>query len=467
MRLTEGPITALVRRVFTDPDFVPFDPPERPLGLLGLRTLLRNYIETIPRAAYEQSVTRIRTRLSDVLIVSDPNIIQEILVERAQAFGRDPATRRSFRPVIGDTSLFLAEDADWRWQRRAVAPIFRHETLLSFAPIFAAMAQRQVERWRAVQGAGPIDAAAAMTHTTFEIMVEAMLGGWASLDAERYSRALTDNFNTIPWHIIYAMFSIPDWMPYPHRRRAMQSRDFLHRDIRRIVESKRSIQCSQPNLLNLLLAARDPETGRSMSEDEIVANLLTFIIAGHETTAVALTWTLWLLAKDQATQQRLFEEVRAVAGDQTIDATHVEALSFCRQVIQEAMRLFPPAPGIARIAKEAMEIAGMQIPAHTRIHIPVFALHRNVGLWDNPNAFDPDRFAADQVKARSRYAFLPFGGGPRICIGAGFAMIEAAIILATVVRAFCFQQVAGHRPKPVAKITLRPNGGMPLLIMDR
>ena len=234
--------------MFTDPDFVPFEPPERPLGLLGLRTLLRNYIETIPRPAYEQSVTRIRTRLSDVLIVSDPNIIQEILVEKAEAFGRDPATRRSFAPVIGDTSLFLAEGADWRWQRRAVAPIFRHETLLSFVPIFATMAQRQVERWRAVQRAVPIDAAAAMTHTTFEIIVEAMLGGSASLDAERYSRALTDNFDTIPWHIIYVMFSIPDWMPYPHRRRAMQSRDFLHRDIRRIVESRRSIQSSQPDL---------------------------------------------------------------------------------------------------------------------------------------------------------------------------------------------------------------------------
>ena len=320
-------LLALVRCVFTDPDFVPFEPPERPLGLLGLRTLLRNYIETIPRSAYEQSVTRIRTRLSDVLIVSDPNIIQEILVEKAEAFGRDPATRRSFAPVIGDTSLFLAEGADWRWQRRAVAPIFRHETLLSFVPIFATMAQRQVERWRAVQRAVPIDAAAAMTHTTFEIIVETMLGGSASLDAERYSRALTDNFDTIPWHIIYVMFSIPDWMPYPHRRRAMQSRDFLHRDIRRIVESRRSIQSSQPDLLNLLLAARDYETGRSMSDDEIVANLLTFITAGHETTAVALTWTLWLLAKDQATQQRVFEEVRAVAGDQMIDATHVEGFA--------------------------------------------------------------------------------------------------------------------------------------------
>jgi len=456
-----------VRCVFTDPDFVPFEPPERPLGLLGVRTLLRNYIETIPRFAYKQSVTRIRTRLSDVLIVSDPNIIEEILVEKADAFGRDPATRRSFAPVIGETSLFLAEGAEWRWQRRAVAPIFRHEMLLSFVPIFAAMAQRQVDRWRTIQGAVPVDAAAAMTLTTFEIIVEAMLGGSASLDAERYSRALTDNFDTIPWHILYVMFSIPDWMPYPHRRRAMQSRDFLHRDIRRIVESRRSVQSSRLDLLDLLLAARDHETRRGMSDDEIVTNLLTFITAGHETTAVALTWTLWLLAKDQATQQRVFEEVRAVARHQMLDVTHVEGLSFCRQVIQEAMRLFPPAAGIARISKKAMEIGGMQIPARTRIHIPVFALHRNVDLWDNPNAFDPDRFAADQLKSRPRYAFLPFGAGPRVCIGAGFAMIEAAVILATLVRAFCFQPLAGHRPRPTAKVTLRPIGGMPLLITNR
>ena len=453
--------------MFTDPDFVPFEPPEQPLGLLGVRTLLRNYIETIPRFAYQQGVTRIRTRLSDVLIVSDPNIIQEILVEKPDAFERDPATRRSFAPVIGETSLFLAEGAEWRWQRRAVAPIFRHETLLSFVPIFATMAQRQVDRWRTIQGTVPVDAAAAMTRTTFEIIVEAMLGGSASLDAERYSRALTDNFDAIPWHILYVMFSIPEWMPYPHRRRGMRSRDFLHRDIRRIVESRRSVQSSRPDLLNLLLTARDHETGRGMSNDEIVTNLLTFITAGHETTADALTWTLWLLAKDQATQQRVFEEITAVAGHRMLDVTHVERLSFCRQVIQEAMRLFPPAAGMARISKHTVEIAGMEIPARTRIHIPVFALHRNVDLWDHPNAFDPDRFSADQVKSRPRYAFLPFGAGPRICIGAGFAMIEAAVILATLVRAFCFQPLVRHRPMPVAKMTLRPIGGMPLLVANR
>lgn len=148
--------------MYTDPDLVPFEPPARPLGLLGLRTLMRNYIETVPRSAYDQNVTHFRTWMSDVLIVSDPDIIQELLVDKAEAFGRDPTTRRSFAPVIGNTALFLAEGADWRWQRRAVAPIFRHETLLSFVPVFAAMAQRQVERWRKADRTVPTDAAAAM-----------------------------------------------------------------------------------------------------------------------------------------------------------------------------------------------------------------------------------------------------------------------------------------------------------------
>jgi len=369
--------------------------------------------------------------------------------------------------VVGENSIFVAEGADWRWQRRAAAPIFRHDTILSFVPVFAAMAERQVERWRAAQPDGAVDAAAAITRTTFDIIVESMLGGSANLDAERYSRALTENFETIPWHLIYTMFAIPEWVPFPNRSRAMRSRDFLHADMRRLVEARRAKPSPQPDLLDLLLAARDAETGRSMSDAEVVNNLLTFIAAGHETTAVALTWTLWLLAKDQAAQQRVFDEVTAVAGGGAIAAGHVDRLVFCRQVIAEAMRLFPPAPGIGRLPNAAMVLGGVQITNRTRIHIPVFALHRNARLWDNPTAFDPDRFAADKVKTRSRYAYLPFGGGPRVCIGASFATIEAAVILAVLVRAFRFQPVAGHQPKPVARVTLRPAGGMPLLIAER
>ncbi len=453
--------------MLSDPDLLPFEPPSQPLGLWGLPTLWRNYIESYPRAAYEQGVTRTRGG-SEMILVCDPELIAEILVEKADAFRRDPATRRSFSPVIGEASLFLAEGADWRWQRRAVAPIFRHETLLSFVPAFAAMAERQVQRWRATGGDKTVDAGAALTRTTFDIIVETMLGGSASLDADRYSQALTLNFETMPWHLIYTIFGLPEWLPYPRRRRALRARDFLHADVLRIVAQRRAAKAAQqPDLLDLLLAARDPETGRSMSADEVMKNLLTFITAGHETTAVALTWTLWLLAKDQSAQARVFDEVTAVAREDPISAAQVEKLSFCRQVIYEAMRLYPPAAAIARQPKAAMTLGGMQIGANSRVNIPVFALHRHARLWDHPNAFDPDRFAPDKVKARPRYAFLPFGGGPRVCIGASFAMIEAAVVLATLVRAFRFFPIAGHKPKPVARVTLRPAAGMPLRVGGR
>src|SRR5215510_13032718 len=435
-------ILAVPQRIswmLTNGDLMPFDPPAQPLrGLSSLWTLGRNYIESFPRSTYEQAVTRYRWGSSDILYVCDPTIIHEMLVDKPAAFSRDDVTHRAFTPVIGKTSLFLSEGSDWRWQRRTVAPIFRHEMLLSLVPTFAATAEQQVERWRTRSFDSPVEISAAMRRTTFEIIVEAILGGSAHLDADRYGHALSANFNTIPWHILLAALWAPAWMPFPGRRRAQRARDFLHADIRRLIAERAAKPADHPNLLNLLLGARDAETGRDMNEAEIVANLLTFITAGHETTAVALTWTLWLLAKDQATQQRVFDEVRSVAGDQPIDAARVEGLAFCRQVIQESMRLFPPAPGIARISKAAVKIGDMQFPPGTRIHIPVFALHRNAGLWDGPDAFDPDRFAPDLVKARPRFAFLPFGGGPRVCIGGGFAMLEAATILATIVRAFRF-----------------------------
>jgi cytochrome P450 len=454
-------------RVFIDPDFIPFEPPPHPLGLRGLPVIWRNYIESIPRGAYEDGVVRIRRGNTDTLLLCEPDIIGEVLVEKAENFERDEVTRRAFAPTIGRNSLFLAEGAEWRWQRRAVAPIFRHEALMSFVPVFTRMAERQVREWRLTPPGRAVDAAAAMTRTTFDIIVETMLGGSASLDAERYSAALKTSFETIPWHIVYAQFGLPEWLPYPHRRRAARARDFLQQEIRRTVEARRGANGPAPDLLDLLLQARDPESGRSMTDDEVMKNLITFITAGHETTSVALTWTLWLLGKDQATQQRLFDEVMKVAGDGAIGPAEIDQLSFCRQVLQEAMRLFPPAPAISRFAKTATTVGGTPIGRGARVHIPIYALHRNTRLWRNPNAFDPDRFAPELTKTYSRYAFMPFGGGLRICIGASFAMIEATAILATLARKFRFHAVPGYKPKPIARVTLRPKGGMPLLITPR
>jgi cytochrome P450 len=456
---------AAIRPNLSDPDLVPFEPPARPMvGLPALRAMRRNYIETFPRSTYERKSTRVTTLLSDVLFICDPELIQDMLVGRADSFGRDGMTRRAFTPIIGERSLFLAEGADWRWQRRAAAPTFRHEALLSFVPIFAEVAARQVARWSAAPGAVPVDVAAAMTRVTFDVIVETMLGGSAALDVEAFGHAVTTTFETAPWHTLLALFSLPRWTPFPGRRRAMRARDYLHREMRRMVAARRSKPSVRPDLLDLLLAARDAETGRDMTDTELVPNLLTFIIAGHETTAVALTWALWLLAKDDAVQQRLCAEAHAVAGEAAIEPVHVERLTQCRQVIQEAMRLYPPAPAVVRQPKADTTLGEHRVKPSTQIIVPTFALHRHVGLWDNPTTFDPDRFAPDRTQARPRYAYLPFGTGPRICIGASFAMIEAPVVLATLVRAFRFRALPKQRPMPVARVSLRPAGGMPLFI---
>jgi cytochrome P450 len=339
--------------------------------------------------------------------------------------------------------------------------------LLSFVPTIAVIAERQVERWRARPLDAPVEIAADMTRTTFEIIVEAILGGSARLDAERYGRALAAIFNTIPWHLLLSVLRAPAWTPFPGRWRARRASDFLRADIGRIIAKRRANASAHPDLLDLLLVARDADTGRSMNDAELVANLLTFVSAGHETTAVALTWTLWLLAKDEAVQRRVYDEAVAVMGHGSVEIDHIDALPLTRQVILEAMRLFPPVPMLARIPKAAIQLGGLAITPRTWIGVPIFALHRNKLLWDNPLAFDPDRFLPDQAKGRSRYAHLPFGAGPRVCIGANFAMIEAVVIIATLVRAFRFETVPGHKARPIARLTLRPAGGIPLFIGAR
>jgi cytochrome P450 len=334
--------------MLNDPDlmpFMPFEPPTEPLSVIaGLRTFLRNYVESFPRAAYEQHTTRIQGRFSDVLLVCDPPLIHDLLVARADAFRRDLMIHRALEPMISATSLFLAEGAEWRWQRRAVAPVFRHEALLSYVPVFAAMAMRQVEPWRAAPGGAPVDVAAAMTRTTFEVIVEILLGSSTAADAARVEQALEVAFKAVLWHGMLGLFGLPRWMPFPGRRRASRACDYLHREMARLVGARRAAPGARRDLVDLLLGARDAESGRMMTDAELATNLLTFIGAGHETTAVALTWTLWLVAKDADVQQRLFAVACAVAGDGPIEAAHVDGLAYTRQVLQEGMRLFPPVP---------------------------------------------------------------------------------------------------------------------------
>jgi cytochrome P450 len=450
-----------------DPELVHFDPPESPLnGLAAFRAFLRNYLEIFPRAIYEREHFRFRQGFQDTLIVCDPKLIGELLVDRADQFRRDPLSRRALSAFIGKSSLILAEGSHWRWQRRAVAPTFRYETILSFVPIFSEVARRQIAKWRQAQEA-PVEVGAVMNRTTFEIIVETMLGGSHEFEADEYRRTLTTMLHATRWHSLFALLSLPRWTPFPNRRRSIRASAQLQHRMRRLIAHRREHPSARVDLLELLFAAIDDETGRGMTDDELAANLLAFINAGHETTATALTWMLWLVARDSVLQERLAGEVAAVAGQEPIAAVHIDGLRLCRQALQEAMRLYPPASSLARQAISDTHLGGHCVSRSTMILVPIFALHRHAKLWESPNRFDLDRFAPATAKARSRYAYLPFGAGPRTCIGANFALIEATVILASWLQSFRMRPIAGYKPTLIASLSLRPEGGVPLFLQPK
>jgi cytochrome P450 len=231
------------------------------------------------------------------------------------------------------------------------------------------------------------------------------------------------------------------------------------REMKRVANSailtrKERPQTGVPDLLDLLLAAQDPTTERKMSTEELRDNLLTFIVAGHETTALTLAWSLYLCAHDAAVQAA----ARTLLGDRAATAADLSALPLTRRIVDEALRLYPPAAFLSRTAMAEDELCGRQVKRNDTVILPIYALHRNSLLWENPDAFDPGRFA--DPKSIDRFSYLPFGDGPRICIGASFALQEAMIILATLLARFKFTAIPGRAPKPVMILTLRPEGGV-------
>jgi cytochrome P450 len=234
-----------------------------------------------------------------------------------------------------------------------------------------------------------------------------------------------------------------------------------------LIAERRAHPGAKDDLLHRLMHARDPESGQSMNDEQLVDNLLTFYLAGHETTAKALTWTLYLLARSPEWTRALEEEIARVTGGAQIAAGHIEQLGQTQQVLKESMRLYPPVPLMTRQAVADTRLGDHPIRAGSSVVMPIYAIHRHAKRWEDPDAFDPARFAPEREAAIPRYQYMPFGAGPRICIGMGFAMMEATAMLATLLRHASFSALAGRDPAPVARVTLVPAGGMPLRVRVR
>ncbi len=312
-------------------------------------------------------------------------------------------------------------------------------------------------------GGGRVEMHGEMVRATFDVIGSVTLTGSGNLDDRFIHRAIDGFLSSGARVSILDIFGVSNAVPRP-------SRLFRPRTLRRvhqiadeaIAERRARGPMPVPDFLDALLDAADPETGRRMNPAELRDNLLAFIVAGHETTALALAWSFYLIAFDPAVQRRLRREARGVIGKRTAGAADVPLLPYARQVIEETLRLYPPAAILSRTATAPDTLCGREIRRGDTVILPVYALHRHHSLWDRPDEFDPDRFAGNAD--RDRFAYLPFGDGPRICIGASFAMIEAVIILATLAARFRFTMVPGRNPKPVMVLTLRPEGGVHLRV---
>lgn len=441
-------------------------PPDQALPYVtALWKLIDNPIEAWPRAVFEAPHHVRKDGSRAFVYVTEPEALRAILLDEADAFPKDWMFERVVKPALGE-GLLTAQGEHWRWQRRAAAPAFRHDLILGMTPVMTRAAETALERWRAAGEGVSFDIAHEMTQVTFDVILETMLSGGEGIDVAETTRQIANYLESLGRVTPADIFGWPDWARQALAPKGQKSVRYMKSMMDQMVARRRT-QPPRDDLVDLLMQAKDPETGQVMGDSLVRDNLLTFLGAGHETTALALTWSLYLLASDPQSEARVLAEIAAVAGEDSITADHLEHLVFTRQVVQEAMRLFPSLPIMTRMCARTVQAGSLTIAAGSYIFIPLYALHRHRALWKDPDVFDPDRFAPGSPEANRRFAYMPFGAGPRICIGATFAMNEAVAVLATLIRGARFGHDSRRFIRPLVRISMRPEGGMPMTVRRR
>jgi cytochrome P450 len=451
--------------------FVPPYPPrpQRPRGSFStLLALQRNPIEVWWEGDFERPVSIGQTIFGLRGAAHDPAAVRRIFLDNAANYRKDDLQLRILRPGLGN-GLLTAEGEEWRVQRRALAPLFSPRQTAEFAPAVHRVGRAAVERMSRRRDGAVADVGALMSRLTLEVLEQTLFSQGLGREPSAFQRAVSSYFETIGRIDPLDLLGAPAFVPRFRRRRGRAALEFFDSAVDAIIEKRRALLSqgaeAPRDLLTLLMAAKDPENGRAIAEADVRANIVTFINAGHETTANALTWTLFLLSQSPEWRERAEADAdQAFDADQSVATERCEIL---RAIFEEALRLYPPAAMLARQAIADDELAGVRIPAGAVITISPYVLHRRKGLWDHPDAFDPSRFLGERRDQIDRFAYIPFGAGPRVCIGMAFAMQEGIILLAHFLRVFRFELVAGHQVMPMQRVTLRPRNGMKMHVKRR
>jgi cytochrome P450 len=393
-----------------------------------------------------------------VYLFTHPDAVKHVLQDNNQNYVKGEIIGR-VKVLIGE-GLFTSEGDFWRRQRRLAQPAFHRDRIAGFVDTMVRRTAERLDGWEpAVRSGEPIDVAAEMNALTLTIVGETLFGRDLSGDAAEAGRALRVALE-VTAHRAMSWLVPPIWVPTARNRAFRAAVRTLDGLVYEIIDARRRAHETGGDLLGMLMAARDEETGEGMSRRQLRDEVMTFLLAGHETTAVALAWTWYLLSLNPEVAERTRDEVRSVLGDRTPVLDDLPRMPLARMVVEEAMRLYPPVWGIGRQSIAADEIGGYDIPAGAIVNLSPWVTHRHPAFWPDPDRFDPERFRPGVERTRPRFAYFPFSGGPRLCIGETFALVESQLIVAMMLQRHQLTRVETTPIVPELTLTLRPRGGL-------
>ena len=398
-------------------------------------------------------------------MIFHPLDVKHVLQENHRNYSKDTFLIHFLRPLLG-RGLFSNDGQSWLHQRRLMQPAFHRKQLATFGRLMTVATESMLERWQnAAEGNQTLDVAAEMMRLTLQIVGQALFSIDLSDETDTVGLAFTALMTPLMDYIYHPV--PPLGFPTPRNRRIQHYIRTLDEVVQVIITEHRRSGADKDDLLSMLLAARDEETGEGMNDRQVRDEVMTLLLAGHETTSNALSWAWYLLSQHPDAESCLHAELEQVLGGRTPTVEDLPRLTYTRMVLEETLRLYPPAVGFNRKAMADDEVGGYFVPAGTLIWLSPYMTHRHPDFWEKPEVFDPERFSPDCSVGRVHFAHFPFGGGPRLCIGNTFAMMEAQLVLATIAQRYCLRMVPGHQVEPQALLTLRPRDGLQMTLLER
>jgi cytochrome P450 len=401
------------------------------------------------------------------LLVSDPAGIKHVLLDNVTNYPKTALDVRILSTAFGD-GLLTSDGDKWRAHRRVMSPSFDHRSIASYAPVITAAAAARLEAWDAMGENAEIDIARDMVTLTLEVISRTMFSTDSDALQSRLDETLRKGIAELSFGLQHIAPVIGPFLMNRKLARVRANFEAVDAVMQKLIRGRERRTDTPKDLLDRLIAATDSETGFRMTDEEVRDEVIIIFLAGHETSALAATYVWYLLSLHPQEEAKLHAELDAVLGGRVPTYDDLDKLSYTRMVIEEAMRLYPPAPALTgRVAREADEICGHRVGKGMEVAILPWVLHRHRTLWDDPDRFDPERFSKERSAARPRFAYLPFGGGPRICIGAQLAMTEVTLLVATLAQRYRLKLVPGQDIVLLHRVTLRPRGGIRMRLERR